>query len=84
MQEIYGHAWKQQLNNRQRSFVKHHEMKREIRERQRKSAADPAGADRKPEQRQPESEWRKKVETKKQEIQWQKKLTWTTPSSFRR
>ncbi|KAK7748705.1 hypothetical protein SLS53_000727 [Cytospora paraplurivora] len=85
MQEIHGETWKQQLNNRQRSFVKHHEAKREMRERQRKSAADTAEADRVrlPEQRQSESEWRDKVEKKKKEIQWQKKLTWTTSSTFR-
>ncbi|ROW16715.1 hypothetical protein VPNG_01471 [Cytospora leucostoma] len=84
MQEIYGDNWRQQLNNRQRSFVKHHEVRREMRERQRNSAAGSSEADRVrfPEQRQSESEWRDKVDKKKKEIQWQKKLTWTTPTSF--
>lgn len=77
MEELYGDTWKERLNSRQSSYVTFHERQRETRrtELQKKAAGAwgaPALED--SENRQPEYQWRRKVEKKKDEIRWQKKL----------
>ena len=77
MQELYGEAWKQQLNSRQRTFVKFHEQQRQKRTKgvdERKARGWDARYAEGVDERQPEWEWREKVEKKKTEIQWQKKV----------
>lgn len=76
MQELYGDAWKERLNNRQMSFVIYHERSREKRrqELQKKASGAWGAPSLEDDNRQPESEWRKKVEKKKADIRWQTKL----------
>lgn len=75
MQELYGDTWKHNLNNRQRSYIAHHEQRRQTwqaKEAQRKSSGELDEESQKPVQ--PTAEWRQKVEKIKSEIMWQKKL----------
>lgn len=77
MEELYGDAWKEKLNNRQMSYVTHHERRREeMRQRLQRKASGAWGAPvlDEAEDRQPEPEWRRKVEKKKADIRWQRKL----------
>lgn len=76
MQELYGDAWKERLNSRQVSFVIYHERSREKRrqELQKKASGAWGAPSLEDDKRQPESEWRKKVEKKKADIRWQTKL----------
>lgn len=67
MREVYGEDWKGKLNCRQRSFVKLHER---LREKSLPKAAVDGLEDAavQAEDRQPEYQWRKKVEKKKAQI----------------
>lgn len=77
MEELYGDAWKEKLNNRQMSYVTLHERRREeMRQTLQKKVSGAWGAPvlDKAEDRQSDFEWRRKVEKKKSDIRWQKKL----------
>ncbi|ROV97987.1 hypothetical protein VMCG_07046 [Cytospora schulzeri] len=76
MEELYGHSWKEKLNNRQMSYVTFHERQREKRRQELQKAASGAWGSPliREEYRQPEAEWRQKVEKKKADIRWQQKL----------
>lgn len=76
MEELYGDAWKEKLNSRQVSYVTFHERQREIRrqELQKKASGAWGSPLLEARDRQPESEWREKVERKKADIRWQTKL----------
>ncbi|KUI63536.1 hypothetical protein VM1G_10199 [Cytospora mali] len=74
MQELYGVGWKTKLNSRQRTYVKSHEQRRETRMMKLQELIDAGLEDPDAPRRQPEDEWRAKVERTKEEIRWRRRL----------